>query len=102
MALFLVDQKCLTELIYSDVLVFQLSLVIVMWAPPWLRDFMGNMDLPSVEYRSLLVLIACINAIVSFLFEKVFVEHFLLDYMERWVSTHSFQSWSSPIHLTFI
>ncbi|EYB93575.1 hypothetical protein Y032_0180g767 [Ancylostoma ceylanicum] len=60
-----------------------LSLVIVMWAPPWLRDFMGNMDLPSVEYRSLLVLIACINAIVSFLFEKVFVERFLLDYMER-------------------
>ncbi|KAK6021568.1 hypothetical protein OSTOST_12758 [Ostertagia ostertagi] len=62
---------------------FQLSLLIILWSPTWLLDFMGNMDLPSAEFRSLLVLYASINAIVSFLYEKVFVERFLLDYMER-------------------
>lgn len=46
---------------------------------------MGNMDLPSTEYRCLLVIYAGINAVVSLLFEKVFVERFLLDYMERFV-----------------
>ncbi|VDP02433.1 unnamed protein product [Heligmosomoides polygyrus] len=61
----------------------ELSLLIILWAPAWLRDFMGNMDLPSTEYRCLLVIYAGINAVVSLLFEKVFVERFLLDYMER-------------------
>ncbi|VDO63004.1 unnamed protein product [Haemonchus placei] len=59
------------------------SLVIILWSPPWLLDFMGNMDLPSAEFRCLLVLYASINAVVSFLYEKVFVERFILDYMER-------------------
>ncbi|WKY03868.1 hypothetical protein Q1695_005098 [Nippostrongylus brasiliensis] len=60
-----------------------LSLLIILWSPQWLLDSMGNMDLPSAEFRCLLVLYASINAIVSFLFEKVFVERFLLDYMEK-------------------
>ncbi|KAK5986009.1 Cation-transporting ATPase [Trichostrongylus colubriformis] len=67
-----------------------LSLLMILWSPTWLLDFMGNMDLPSVEFRSLLVLYASINAIVSFLFEKVFVERFLLDYMERSALTSGF------------
>ncbi|KAJ1347059.1 hypothetical protein KIN20_002007 [Parelaphostrongylus tenuis] len=65
------------------VFVTLLSLCIIFWSPTWLLDFMGNVDLPSAEFRGLIVLIAAINAIISFLFEKVFVESFLVDFMQR-------------------
>ncbi|VDM52832.1 unnamed protein product [Angiostrongylus costaricensis] len=72
----------------SIVFVTLLSLSIILWSPLWLLDFMGNVDLPSAEFRCLIVLIAAINAIFSFLFEKVFVERFLVDFVGRLGKPH--------------
>ncbi|KJH52821.1 hypothetical protein DICVIV_01028 [Dictyocaulus viviparus] len=44
---------------------------------------MGNVDLPSAEFRNLLILIAGINTTMSFLFEKVFVERVLHSFIQR-------------------
>ncbi|KAE9419029.1 hypothetical protein Angca_006670 [Angiostrongylus cantonensis] len=72
----------------SIVFVTLLSLSIILWSPLWLLDFMGNVDLPSAEFRCLIVLIAAINAIFSFLFEKVFVECLLVDFVGRLGKPH--------------
>uniref|UniRef100_A0A1I7X7B2 Cation_ATPase_C domain-containing protein n=1 Tax=Heterorhabditis bacteriophora TaxID=37862 RepID=A0A1I7X7B2_HETBA len=44
---------------------------------------MGNVELKSTEYRQFIVIVACINAIVSYLFEKVIVENLIIDYWAK-------------------
>ncbi|ULT96024.1 hypothetical protein L3Y34_004582 [Caenorhabditis briggsae] len=69
-----------------------LCLFIVIWPTELVLLTLGNVDLPDIYFRLFIIGVAFINALVSFAFEKGFVDYFLLGYWERYKKKRSIET----------
>ncbi|CAI5449155.1 unnamed protein product [Caenorhabditis angaria] len=60
-----------------------LCIWIVMWPHELVNTFIGNVDIPSTNFRIFILLVAVANSFISYMFEAFFVNRFLLGYWER-------------------
>ncbi|CAD6193517.1 unnamed protein product [Caenorhabditis auriculariae] len=73
------------------------SIFVAAFPPDFVRNIIGNLPLASWQFRVFILLIAAINAFVSFCFEKYFVEGFLLGYFERYKKQKNLGNSLTPV-----
>nr|Q27533.2 RecName: Full=Probable cation-transporting ATPase W08D2.5 [Caenorhabditis elegans] len=69
-----------------------LCLFIVIWPTELVLKTLGNVELPSLTFRIFIVIVGAVNAAVSYGFETLFVDFFLLGYWERYKKKRSIEA----------
>lgn len=69
-----------------------LCLLIVIWPNDWILWALGNVELPDLYFRIFIIIIAGVNAFISYGFETFFVDFFLLGYWERYKKKRSIET----------